>query len=138
MAPGLCALVRMRNADRAVGAGCSAMRRRSNVCATRRSAALDIGQGPLIRALAIETPDDGWRLLLAIHHLAVDGVVVAHPAGRPADGLRQQCRAGEPVVLPAKTSSYKEMALALQAYAAAHDEELAFWRSLAGTPVALP
>ncbi|WP_431509836.1 non-ribosomal peptide synthase/polyketide synthase [Variovorax sp. DAIF25] len=98
---------------------------------------LDIGQGPLIRALAIETPDGGWRLLLAIHHLAVDGVSWRILL-EDLQTAYAQCRAGEPVVLPAKTSSYKEMALALQVYAAAHDEELAFWRSLAGTPVALP
>ena len=35
---------------------------------------LDIRRGPLLRAVAIEVEDDGWRLLLVIHHLVVDGV----------------------------------------------------------------
>ncbi|SEM55533.1 non-ribosomal peptide synthase domain TIGR01720/amino acid adenylation domain-containing protein, partial [Variovorax sp. YR750] len=98
---------------------------------------LDIGQGPLIRALAIEVQDGSWRLLLAIHHLAVDGVSWRILL-EDLQTAYAQCRAGRPVVLPARTSSYKDMALALQAHAAEHEEELGFWRALAGTPVALP
>ncbi|WP_324803086.1 amino acid adenylation domain-containing protein [Pseudomonas sp. JQ170C] len=35
---------------------------------------LDLAHGPLLRAVLIELQGGGWRLLLAIHHLVVDGV----------------------------------------------------------------
>ena len=35
---------------------------------------LSIGEGPLLRGVLIEVADGSWRVLLAIHHLAVDGV----------------------------------------------------------------
>ena len=98
---------------------------------------LDIGRGPLIRALAIEVQDGSWRLLLAIHHLAVDGVSWRILL-EDLQTAYAQCRADQAVALPAKTSSYKDMALALQAHAATHEAELVFWQALAGTPVLLP
>ncbi|MGV8422697.1 condensation domain-containing protein, partial [Pseudomonas aeruginosa] len=35
---------------------------------------LDLEQGPLLRALLVDMADGSQRLLLVIHHLAVDGV----------------------------------------------------------------
>ena len=101
---------------------------------------LDIAQGPLLRALAIEVDDGSQRLLLAVHHLAVDGVswrVLLEDLGTAcAQALR-----GEAIVLPEKTSSYKDWSQALQVHASqlAQDErELAHWRSLAEVPLQLP
>ncbi|MFL9670798.1 amino acid adenylation domain-containing protein [Variovorax sp. AB1(2024)] len=99
---------------------------------------LDLEQGPLLRPLAIKLADGSWRLLLAIHHLVIDGVswrILLEDLGHAYARLR----AGEPVVLPAKTGSVKDWALALQAHAAAHgDEELAFWRTLTRASAELP
>ncbi|MEN2280484.1 condensation domain-containing protein, partial [Enterococcus faecalis] len=39
---------------------------------TQRS--LDLAQGPLLRALLVDGPQGQQRLLIAIHHLVVDGV----------------------------------------------------------------
>ncbi|MEA2562151.1 MAG: hypothetical protein QOH06_3655 [Acidobacteriota bacterium] len=86
-------------------------------------ASLDLHAGPLIRVALFTagrgTPD---RLLLVIHHLAVDGL-----SWRVLlEDLRIACRqaaGGQPVRLPAKTSSFKEWSLRLAAHA--ESEELA-------------
>jgi amino acid adenylation domain-containing protein/non-ribosomal peptide synthase protein (TIGR01720 family) len=98
---------------------------------------LDLERGPLLRALAIELGDGSRRLLLAAHHLVVDGVSWRILIEDLAHAYARQ-RAGERIVLPARTASVKDWALTLQAHAAAGDEELAFWRALADAPVALP
>ncbi len=98
---------------------------------------LDLAAGPLLRALAVDLADGSQRLLLAIHHLVVDGVswrVLLEDLQR----AYLQRTAGRPVELPPKTSSVKDWALALQAHAAACGGEMAHWQALAGVPVALP
>ena len=47
---------------------------------------LDLEQGPLLRAVLVDGPAGEQRLLLAIHHLVVDGCL-AGAAGGPATGL---------------------------------------------------
>ncbi len=101
---------------------------------------LDIERGMLLRALAIEVEDGSQRLLLAINHLAIDGVswrilledlAAAYEAGAQGAGI----------ALPEKTSSYKDWALALQGHAAqllSSETELAHWQSMAGVPAELP
>jgi amino acid adenylation domain-containing protein/non-ribosomal peptide synthase protein (TIGR01720 family) len=98
---------------------------------------LDLARAPLLRAVAIEVADNGWRVLLALHHLVVDGVswrilledlqigYAAYRAGR------------EPELAPA-TTTLQAWSRALLAYPAGHREELAWWRRLAGAPAALP
>ena len=101
---------------------------------------LDIVNGPLLRALAIEVEDGSQRLLLAVHHLAVDGVswrILLEDLGTAC----AQVLRGEAVVLPEKTSSYKDWSQALQTHAAqlAQDErERAHWQALAEVPAQLP
>ncbi len=98
---------------------------------------LDLAAGPLLRALAVDLADGSQRLLLAIHHLVVDGVswrVLLEDLQR----AYLQRTKGRPVELPPKTSSVKDWALALQAHAAACGGEMAHWQALAGVPVALP
>ncbi|NKI92316.1 non-ribosomal peptide synthetase [Rhizobacter sp. SG703] len=67
---------------------------------------LDLSRGPLLRGLAIEVADGSWRLMLAVHHLVVDGVSwrILLEDLQTAYG---QCVAGRPVVLPPKTDSYQ-------------------------------
>ncbi|QLF91917.1 non-ribosomal peptide synthase/polyketide synthase [Pseudomonas sp. ABC1] len=88
---------------------------------------LDLQDGPLLRALLVPgTPD---RLLLVIHHLAVDGVswrVLLEDLQR----LYRQFEHGEPAQLPARTSALGEWAGRLRSYASSESlrEELGWWQ----------
>ncbi|RRV07249.1 amino acid adenylation domain-containing protein [Pseudomonas sp. v388] len=101
---------------------------------------LDLKNGPLLRAVLIDLPQGEQRLLLVIHHLAVDGV-----SWRVLlEDLQHAYRAavsGSALNLPAKTSSLKRWAERLHAYAAspALEQELAYWQTqLQGASDALP
>ncbi len=98
---------------------------------------LDLEHGPLLRALLIEMHDGGTRLLLAIHHLVVDGVSwrILLEDLQTAYG---QLAAGQAITLPPKTASVQAWARRLQAHAQAQGHQLAHWQPLAGTPVSLP
>jgi non-ribosomal peptide synthase protein (TIGR01720 family) len=90
---------------------------------------MDLQAGPLVRAAYLE-PD---RLLLAIHHLVVDGVswrILLEDLGR--------LLAGEG--LPAKTSSYRQWGQALEQYGRAEPlrGELEYWREAAREGFRLP
>ncbi|MFX7878883.1 condensation domain-containing protein, partial [Acinetobacter baumannii] len=41
---------------------------------TRAQQSLDLQHGPLLRVLLLRLPDGSERLLLAVHHLVIDGV----------------------------------------------------------------
>ncbi|WP_248796628.1 amino acid adenylation domain-containing protein [Pseudomonas sp. MWU13-2105] len=76
---------------------------------------LDLKQGPLLRALLVNLPQ-GQRLLLVIHHLAVDGVswrVLLEDLQQAYTALA----AGRSPVLAPRSSSLKAWAEHLQAYA---------------------
>src|SRR6185369_15405549 len=75
---------------------------------------LDLEHGPLLRAVffALESGEPG-RLLLAVHHLVVDGVSWRILL-EDLEMASRQLAAGEPVRLPAKTTSFKEWAERLQ------------------------
>ncbi|WP_422889303.1 non-ribosomal peptide synthase/polyketide synthase [Pseudomonas chlororaphis] len=101
---------------------------------------LDLGAGPLLRAVLAELADGSQRLLLVIHHLVVDGVSWRILLEDLQSAYRQQAR-GAAVVLPAKTSSTRDWALRLQGYAqgAALERELAWWQAqLQGARAELP
>ncbi|MGG7637830.1 amino acid adenylation domain-containing protein, partial [Pseudomonas sp. ES1] len=91
-------------------------------------ASLDLAAGPLLRAVLAQVPDGGQRLLLVIHHLAVDGVswrILFEDLQSAYNQLAQ----GQAVSLPAKTSSVQAWAARLQAHAAQlRDSQLEFWR----------
>jgi amino acid adenylation domain-containing protein/non-ribosomal peptide synthase protein (TIGR01720 family) len=99
---------------------------------------LDLERGPLMRALAIEVADGRWLLLLAVHHLVVDGVSWRILL----EDLQSAYRAsvvGQACELPARSSSYQDWALALQGYAQAHVGELDYWQgTLKQAPASLP
>jgi amino acid adenylation domain-containing protein/non-ribosomal peptide synthase protein (TIGR01720 family) len=106
--------------------------------ATRIQSGLDLARGPLLAAAHLRLRDGGERLLLAVHHLAVDGVSWRILAEDLETGYRQAA-SGEPVKLPSKTSSYQAWAERLRTYAGsdALHGELAYWRGHV-QPMALP
>ena len=122
---------------------------------------LDLGRGPLLRALLLRLPGAGGdRLLLACHHLAVDGVswrilvedlerVYEQLAGRQREDGQQedgqqedgQQEDGAEISLPPRSSSFQRWAgrLAEHAASGAVDGELEHWLTLAkATAVDLP
>ncbi|WP_431194725.1 condensation domain-containing protein, partial [Achromobacter xylosoxidans] len=60
---------------------------------------LDLARGPLLRALVLRLADGGERLLIAIHHLAVDGVSWRILL-EDLQAAYQAARAGRRAVLP--------------------------------------
>ncbi|PBP94385.1 non-ribosomal peptide synthetase, partial [Pseudomonas congelans] len=91
---------------------------------------LNLKNGPLLRAVLINLPQGEQRLLLVIHHLLVDGVswrVLLEDLQQAYLALA----AGQPALLPAKTSSLKSWAEHLQAYAQspALEQELGYWQA---------
>jgi amino acid adenylation domain-containing protein/non-ribosomal peptide synthase protein (TIGR01720 family) len=90
---------------------------------------LDLRTGPLLRAALIRMEDGSQRLLVAVHHLIIDGVswrILLEDLGSAYRQLLQ----GAPVRLPAKTGSYAEWGRALSRLAESPDllAELPFWR----------
>ena len=105
---------------------------------TQRS--LDLAQGPLLRALLVDGPQGQQRLLIAIHHLVVDGVSW-RVLLEDLQNVYRQLSEGQSVSLPAKTSALRDWAARLHAYAHSESlrEELSLWQAqLAGPAVALP
>ncbi|NNB67370.1 non-ribosomal peptide synthetase [Pseudomonas fluorescens] len=105
---------------------------------TQRS--LDLEHGPLLRALLVDGPQGQQRLLIAIHHLVVDGVSW-RVLLEDLQTVYRQLSDGQSVSLPAKTSALRDWAARLQAYGSSESlrEELSVWQEqLAGPKVALP
>ncbi|TBV09727.1 non-ribosomal peptide synthetase [Stutzerimonas kirkiae] len=101
---------------------------------------LRLQEGPLIRVVLAELADGSQRLLLAIHHLVVDGVSwrILLEDLQTAYSQRQ---ADQTIKLPAKTSSTKAWAEHLQTYANSEtlQQELGYWTTqLADTQSELP
>jgi len=94
---------------------------------------LDIEKGPLLRGLLVSLPDGSARLMLAIHHLAVDGVSWRILLDDLALALEQLGR-GEPIALPAVETGFCDYAqkLFLYAHSEALRDELDHWRAFAG------
>ncbi|MCM2461141.1 non-ribosomal peptide synthase/polyketide synthase [Pseudomonas sp. CG7] len=94
---------------------------------------LDLEDGPLLRALLVDMADGSQRLLLAIHHLVVDGV-----SWRVLlDDLQQfyrQLRAGQPIQVPAKTSAYGQWAEQLHGHLDGFMGSLDYWRAQGHAP----
>ncbi|WP_447739004.1 non-ribosomal peptide synthase/polyketide synthase [Pseudomonas laurentiana] len=101
---------------------------------------LDLAHGPLLRAVLAHLADGSQRLLLVVHHLAVDGVSWRVLLEDLQQAYQALC-AGQALKLPAKTSSFKAWAEQLQAYAAGPElqAELGYWQSqLQGSSDTLP
>jgi non-ribosomal peptide synthase protein (TIGR01720 family) len=83
----------------------------------RWQTSLDLEHGPLGRAVLFDRGEEGCVLLLLLHHLLVDGVSW-RILREDLDRACAQARRGLPVDLGPKSTSYREWAQALEAYAA--------------------
>ena len=125
------------------------------------TARLDPGAGILLQAVWVQGADDepgeaarrGWghpryrvwaqgapdepcepgRLLLAVHHLAIDGVSWHILASDLAQAYAA-ASSGQAITLPAKTTSFRHWAQRLAAAAPQHRHELPFWHAMATRP----
>ncbi len=100
---------------------------------------LDIANGPIVRAVLFEAgPERPQRLLLVIHHLAVDGVswrILTEDLWTAYDALRR----GAPTSLPPKTTSIKRWAERLDERARSPEvaAQAAFYRAIGAGPAIL-
>jgi hypothetical protein len=100
-----------------------------NRIADETQSSFDLSDGPIIRAVYFDLgAARPHRLLIAIHHLAVDGVswrILLDDMQRAYEQLQR----GEDVRLPPKTLSFKRWSdlLGAQAQSAAVGEELEYW-----------
>jgi amino acid adenylation domain-containing protein/non-ribosomal peptide synthase protein (TIGR01720 family) len=100
--------------------------------AAEAQASLNLFTGPLLRAVQIDLgPGQPGRLLIVIHHLAVDGVswrILLEDLETACRQLEQ----GQAVHLPAKTTSFKSWAERVVAHvrSGALDAEAAYWQGL--------
>jgi len=100
-------------------------------------ARLNLSEGPLLRVawfnLGLHQPS---RLLLIIHHLAIDGVswrILLEDFQTAYQHLSQ----GKPIQLPPKTTAFKQWAEQLREYANSDTvrQELNYWLTIAEQPV---
>jgi amino acid adenylation domain-containing protein/non-ribosomal peptide synthase protein (TIGR01720 family)/FkbM family methyltransferase len=95
-------------------------------------ARLNLNSGPLLRvALFHLGTQKSSRLLLVIHHLAVDGVSWRILL-EDLQTVYQQLESGKPIQLPAKTTSFKHWAEKLTEYAQSPTatKELTYWSNI--------
>ncbi|MES1244615.1 MAG: amino acid adenylation domain-containing protein, partial [Acidobacteriota bacterium] len=94
---------------------------------------LVLADGPVARAVWFDLEPEDGRLLLAVHHLAVDGVSWRILLEDLETSLTQASR-GEAVHLPARTTSFRDWANALAepALSMAPEPELSWWREETG------
>ncbi|MBU4630248.1 amino acid adenylation domain-containing protein [Pseudomonas sp. BF61] len=89
---------------------------------------LNLQDGPLLRAVLVSLGDGSQRLLLAIHHLVVDGVSW-RILFDDLQTVYRQVQAGQAIELPEKTSAYKTWGERLRGYgqSAELQQELMYW-----------
>jgi amino acid adenylation domain-containing protein/non-ribosomal peptide synthase protein (TIGR01720 family) len=93
-------------------AGVAEWERALEADASLAQASLNLTAGPMLRAVHYDLGTAGGRLLLVVHHLAVDGVswrILLADLQRAYEQLSH----GQPVKLAAKTTSFQEWALRL-------------------------
>ncbi|UFP96150.1 non-ribosomal peptide synthetase [Gloeobacter morelensis] len=96
--------------------------------AALRQAGLNLAEGPLMRVVLFELGQDSARLLLVVHHLAIDGVSWRLLI-EDLQTAYQRLSEHRPPALPPKTSSFQEWACHFEQYAQspALQAELAYW-----------
>ncbi len=96
----------------------------------RAQASLDFERGPLVRAVHFAAGAGNWgRLLVAIHHLAVDGVSWRVLLEDLAEALTA-LQAGREPLLPQQTAAWQRWASEVVGHAEDSARELDYWRSL--------
>ncbi|AUY52498.1 non-ribosomal peptide synthetase [Streptomyces sp. CB01881] len=106
--------------------------------AERLQTGMDLASGCLLKAACLKLGEDGDRLLLVVHHLAVDGVSWRILLDDLATAY-EQAAGGLPVRLPARTTAFRTWAerLATRAESAELLAQLPYWtRTLASVPAA--
>jgi amino acid adenylation domain-containing protein/non-ribosomal peptide synthase protein (TIGR01720 family) len=102
---------------------------------------LDLGTGPLVRAVLLDRgAGRRQQLFVAIHHLAVDGVSWRILFDDLATAYRQAC-AGQPVELEPVITSFKQWSYRLTEHVQSGglDDDLAYWaETLRNAPSDLP
>nr|WP_054403824.1 non-ribosomal peptide synthetase [Paenibacillus solani] len=103
--------------------------------ATLVQQAMNLETGPLMQ-LGLFRTGSGDHLLIAIHHLVVDGVSWRILLEDFAAGYEQRLR-GEAVALPGKTHSYRTWSERMRIYAESREllREAAYWRQEEGAKV---
>ncbi|GCE14878.1 hypothetical protein KTT_47370 [Tengunoibacter tsumagoiensis] len=99
--------------------------------ATEVQASLDLTHGPVLRVAYLQfAAHEPGRLLIAIHHLAVDGVSWRILLEDLQTAYQQILQGNETVQLPPKTTSYQQWAQQLQSYAQTDRvrQELSHWQ----------
>ncbi len=105
--------------------------------AVRIQSGMDLENGPLVRLGLFRLPQNrGDHLLIAIHHLVVDGVSWRILLEDIATGYRL-AKEGQEIRFPDKTHSFRRWAEQLRAYAGTTEalEELDYWQRIARSPV---
>ncbi|MDW7617945.1 amino acid adenylation domain-containing protein, partial [Peribacillus simplex] len=99
-------------------------------CCDRIQSSIDLENGPLLKAGLFKTIE-GDHLLIAIHHLVVDGVSWRILNEDFAEGY-QKALNGEKIVLQDKTNSFKDWGayLEYQAQSEMLQEELQYWKHI--------
>jgi amino acid adenylation domain-containing protein/FkbH-like protein/non-ribosomal peptide synthase protein (TIGR01720 family) len=100
--------------------------------AAKAEASLNLQNGPLWRAVYFDLgKNQPGKLLVAVHHLAIDGISWG-PLLEDLESAYRQLKAGQRVELPAKTSSYKAWAERLTEYSASETLrlELPYWKAV--------
>ena len=104
------------------------LRNRIEAAAAEWQKTLDL-EGPMMRAVYFTLGHErGARLLLVVHHLVMDAISWRILL-EDLQTAYQQLSSGADVQLPAKSSSYQQWALKLQAYASSEilQEEVGYW-----------
>ncbi|WP_317658691.1 non-ribosomal peptide synthase/polyketide synthase [Pseudomonas sp. KU43P] len=107
----------------------------------RAQRSLDLTQGPLLRVLHARLAEGGERLLLVVHHLAVDGVSW-QVLVEDLLAAYQAASSGQSAQLPTPSSRYRDWAQRLQQLARSPEgeAELGYWQQQLGgdVPAELP
>jgi non-ribosomal peptide synthase protein (TIGR01720 family) len=109
-----------------------------DAAAAQVQASLQLGCGPLIQVVLMQLGLQEQRLLIVVHHLAIDAVSWRILLDDLERAYHQAAR-DEAIHLPAKSSSYRQWAEALERLAAAEPDpaEQAYWQAEA-QPAPLP
>ncbi|NEU81442.1 non-ribosomal peptide synthetase [Nostoc sp. UIC 10630] len=98
---------------------------------------LNLADGPLMRVVLFHLGNSPGRLLIVIHHLAVDGISWRILLEDLSEAYKQ-LEVGKSIQLPAKTTSFKDWAIRLQDYARSQElhSQLDYWLDSMQFPIA--
>ena len=98
---------------------------------------LNLTDGPLMRVILFNLGNSPGRLLIVIHHLAVDGISWRILLEDLSEAYKQ-LEVGKSIQLPAKTTSFKDWAIRLQDYARSQElhSQLDYWLDSMRFPIA--